>query len=249
LWFRSCGERNANLRRKGLNIDIRGEGGLILTPPSVRAGVGVYRIERGCWDDLAALPHVAAGAIPAPASTETSPASKGHIGGRHDLLFAALRVEAQSCETLGELISRGHAINAEFTPPIGSDDAGERGDIEKTAGSVWNMKSEGRLLLPGRQGIWMTCNELVCLRSDAFHLLGFLRKNHAARCARGQPFALSTKAMARDNVIPGWGRKRYNTAIHELLHSGAIRRAHKGGRYKGDVSLFYVYGVPERDRM
>lgn len=63
LWFRSSGEPNANLRSAGLNIDIRGKGGLILTPPSLRPGVGLYKVARGSWDDLATLPPVNAAAL------------------------------------------------------------------------------------------------------------------------------------------------------------------------------------------
>jgi len=233
LYFRSSGERNANLRREGLNIDVRGVGGLVLVPPSVRAGVGAYRIERGSWDDVATLPRIQAGAIP---PRQRAQAPQGAVSGeRNNRLYSALLDSAQACQSLAELALEAHAINAQFSPPL------TQAEAEKVARSVWSMKEQGRLLRRGQQRIQMLPIELERLRADAFFLAAWIRKWHGAK--RGQTFALSTKAMARDDVIPGWGRRRYMIAIAELRAAGVLTLDHQGGAKTGDTSL-YRMGAP-----
>lgn len=233
LYFRSSGERNANLRPCGLNVDIRGVGGMVLAPPSERPGIGSYRLERGSWEALAHLPTLAPGAIPerteraAPAYRE--PAEPGE-GQRNNNLFAALRHHAEDAESLSDLLLEAHAINAQFSPPL------PRIEAEKVAGSVWRMRQEGRLILPSKPRILVTFGELEAFGADAFYLSQWLKRWHGAK--RGAPFALSAKAMEKGKVLPGWGRRRYELAILELLKARAIERTHKGGSRRGDPSLY-----------
>jgi hypothetical protein len=239
LYFRSTGEKNANLRREGLNADIRGDGGMILAPPSVRSGVGVYRIERGSWSDLDSLPFAAvvergqrtaaidprrpAGCVPAP-----SPAPKE--GARNDTLYRALRFYAEHCDTLEAMLREADALNKEFIPPLPSS------EVSRCARSVWRMKTEGRILLPGQQRILTTPAELDRLSADGLYFLMSLRRWHGAK--HGEPFALVAKAMARDESLRGWGSRRIRAATRELLGSGDLVLIRKGGSRKGDPSYF-----------
>lgn len=238
LWFRSNGERCANLRSEGLNIDVKGQGGFVLAPPSQRPNGGLYRLERGTWDELARLPTIKAGSLPdrsapsieAPPRLRTVP-----NGARHNELFTSLLVRAEWCNSLDELVIDGHAINAGFNPPIGADNQAERGDVEKTARSVWRMKMQGRLIVPGREGTLMLHSEHERLDADAFYLLAFIRRQHSKR---PDPFALSPKAMEKAQSLPGWGKRRYGMAIGQLMAAKKLIRIHKGGRKKGDPSLY-----------
>src|SRR5262245_53207856 len=60
----------------------------------------------------------------------------------------------------------------------------------------------------------------------AYTLLDVLRDEHAARCRRGETFALSVKAMERAGVIPGWSWRKYGRARDLLLKAGLIELVH-----------------------
>jgi hypothetical protein len=57
---------------------------------------------------------------------------------------------------------------------------------------------------------------------DALFLLAQLRINHSVRCANGDTFCITPKAMASAQVIPGWTRERYENARNLLLAAGLI---------------------------
>ena len=65
LYYRHAGERCSNLRhREGLKVDIKGAGGLVIAPPSVRPSTGKpYKWLRGSLTDLPGLPGVAPGSM------------------------------------------------------------------------------------------------------------------------------------------------------------------------------------------
>lgn len=224
LYFKSCGERNANLRAVGLNVDIRGAGGVVIAPPSVRPGVGAYRIERGTWDDLRSLPSIDSASIPRPMASPRT-----NQGERNNALFRELLRRAGTCESFEALKLEAAAINAGFSAPLPPEEAA------KTLGSVWRLKLEERIIGRGQQRIQMLPRELESLSADAFYFAAWIRRWHGARDA---PFALVAKAMARAEAIPGWGRRRYEAAILELRASRFIERVHKGGSKAGDPSLY-----------
>jgi hypothetical protein len=229
IYFKSSGERNANLRPE-MNADIRGVGGMVLVPPSVRAGVGCYRIERGSWDDLQRLPTVDV-PLALPEKPKARPAKPEAIeGARNNSLFLALRYHADACDSVEALFLEAHAINAQFPSPL------PKAEAEKVARSVWRMKQEGRLILPGKPRILMTFGELEMVGADACYLYLWLKRWHGAK--NGASFALSAKAMEKAKVLPGWGRRRYELATIELRAVGLIERIHKGGAKRGDPSIF-----------
>lgn len=237
LYYRSSGERCANLRPFGLNVDIKGIGGMVLAPPSVRAGVGSYTLERGGWDDLQDLPTLAPGAIPERTTTPAR-AKPGAIdsaeGQRNNDLFTALLNHADGCESLNDLTTDAHAINAQFSPPL------PRIEAEKVARSVWRMKAAGRIILTTRPGVLVTFRELETLGADGFFLAQWLKRWHGSK--QGRTFALSPKAMEKAEVLKGWGRRRYELAILETIRAGIIERTHKGGSKRGDYSTFRLIG-------
>jgi hypothetical protein len=55
-WYRANGEISSNLRREGLDVDIKGVGGLVVVPPSVRVSgehTGrIYQLIEGSLADL-----------------------------------------------------------------------------------------------------------------------------------------------------------------------------------------------------
>jgi Bifunctional DNA primase/polymerase, N-terminal/Primase C terminal 1 (PriCT-1) len=133
LWFKSSGERNANLRSHGLDVDVRGVGGMAVVPPSVRrsgehAG-NPYRIIEGCWDDLAQLPRLRTGSLVLNTGL-VSPPSKG----RNDVLFRYLLGQVRHCDDFDTLLDIAHTRNAEFTDPL------PEWEVEKTARSAYDYE-------------------------------------------------------------------------------------------------------------
>ena len=65
LYYRSNGEKSANLRSDGLAVDVKGSSaGIVIVPPSVRPSTGIpYDFERGTWDDLDRLPRAKPGSL------------------------------------------------------------------------------------------------------------------------------------------------------------------------------------------
>ena len=72
LWYRKLGPvRSGNLRRQNLDVDIKADGGLVVTPSS-RNPKGVYAFERGTWDDVQRLPPFRQEALAAPPSNDNN---------------------------------------------------------------------------------------------------------------------------------------------------------------------------------
>ena len=253
LWFRSTGERNANLRPDGLNIDIRGLGGLIVVPPSVRKGKGQYRIERGSWDALETLPAILTGAIPerhmsggtAPQSPLARLERIGEVrkrAGRNDALFRALMGEAQNFRVVDEVVFRAHALNESIDNPM------EAEEVEKVAQSVCGYWQRGELWHRNHHvAIPVADLDVLAGNGDATLLYLHLKRHHGARNVRGEQFAVSCKPMAAAGVIPNWGVGRYRSALDALIRTGLLVQAHVGGRCRGDAARFLLAkGRPTR---
>jgi hypothetical protein len=55
-----------------------------------------------------------------------------------------------------------------------------------------------------------------------YKLIARLVDEHGARCRCGETFALSVRAMAEAQVIPGWSWRQYDRACKLLLRAGLI---------------------------
>jgi hypothetical protein len=70
LYYASSGERCGTLR-PSLPVDIKGLGGYVVAPPSIRPSGEFgrqYEIVRGSWEDLSTLPPLRSGSVPGLAS-------------------------------------------------------------------------------------------------------------------------------------------------------------------------------------
>ena len=70
---------------------------------------------------------------------------------------------------------------------------------------------------------------------DAMILTTVLRAKHAKR---KEAFAVAPRAMARDQVIPGWTEHRTRQALHAALQLGWLKPVYKGGHQLHDPSLY-----------
>ncbi len=160
-------------------------------------------------------------------------------GERGVRLHRFLLHQVRACDTQDDLVDVGRTFGNNCIPPL--SDA----SVVKTARSVWRYKLEDRIWVGGPARATFTVSDIdrLAANADAFAFLAKLKVTHEARRA---PFALAALAMERDNVMPGWHRKRYMAATNWLVKSGDLVRVHQGGK-KGrhDPSL---YALPIRSQ-
>ncbi len=247
FYYRSPGEGSGPLRSVDLKIDVKGVGGFIVIPPSIRrAGEHAgktYRFIAGSWADICLLPPVRAGALdsafyrrPSLSRTRTyRPSEKneaplgGDVGHRNSTLFNALRAAAVEAESRNQLVHLAATLNQAFDPPL------REAEVAQTVDSVWKYREEGRLFVSGQSTIAIpgsVFDRLAAIENgaDGLMLLACLVRNHGARSARNEPFVIVAVKMAQVGTIKGWAITRYRNAIETLLANGSITRVHKGGR-------------------
>lgn len=225
LLYKASDERCGDLRRQGLNVDLRGQGGFIVAPPT-----DGYDFYRGTWDDLTHLPT---------ASNENVPIRLGRIsiGHRNNELFSHCLRQARFCDTEIDLMDVAETFISNRCEDPSSVTSPE---IRATAKQAWRYQTEGRNWV-GREArvTWSKTEALPFAEyPEAFYLETFLRQVHGARDSRGEPFAISPRAMERNEVIPRWDARKVRNARQRLVEMGRIEYVHHGGRGKGDPDLF-----------
>lgn len=257
LYYRSAGEGSGPLRSGGLKMDMKAGGGFIVIPPSIcRAGEHAgqsYKFITGSWAEIGNLPAVRAGALdcafrkrPTARGTKTNQlrekvgASSGRdVGRRNSTLFNALRAAAFEAENRNQLVELASTFNQAFEPPL------DEAEVTQTVDSVWKYREEGRLFVAGQSTIAIpgpVFDRLAEIENgaDGLMLLACLVRNHGARSARNEPFAIVAAKMAQAGTIKGWAITRYRNAIETLLTNGSITRVHKGGRRRGDPHRYVL---------
>src|SRR5262249_23013318 len=157
--------------------------------------------------DLARLPRIRAGAYPVAndVPTQLRAVKRGH---RNDVLFRSLLRHAKACDEPEALYDVAATLNADFEPALSS------AEVEKTVVAAWKYEIEGRNWVGKERRVYMLKSEweaLAAQRNGSDGVLLFL-KLRMAHWGRDQ-FAISAKAMANAQTIPGWGVKRYRAAI------------------------------------
>ena len=257
LYYTSAGEGSGPLPSGNLKIDVKGVGGFIVIPPSIRQSgehTGkTYRFVTGSWADVCHLPPVKDGVLastgdgPGPSGRKTmncagdraQPPHGRDVGRRNQSLFDALRAAALETKNLGRLADLANSLNQTFDPPL------EEAEVAQTVGSVWKYREEGRLFVAGQSTIAIPGSVFDRLSSvdngaDGLMLLACLIRNHGARSARNEPFAVVAAKMAQAGTIKGWAVTRCRNAIETLLGNGFLRRIHKGGRRRGDPHRYLL---------
>jgi hypothetical protein len=238
-YYRANGERCGDLRRtEQLPVDLKGIGGFIVVPPSVRqsgehAGKP-YTILEGTWEDVTGLPVIKPGSLPAPARALQGRSDRIPDGVRHDELFQRGLREVKACDTFDTLVDRLRWINeTSCDPPL------PEADVVKTARSAWTYEQEGRNYV-GRGKLLTTPDAmfraLISLPRgiDALALHLLLRSTHNADAQ----FAVSPKAMALHQSLPGWSHARVRKAKNILVNEGFLKVVSRGGSGPRDPAQF-----------
>jgi len=238
LWYRHDGERCANLRdSEGIAVDVKGIGGFVVVPPSIRPN-GPYAGEPygfidGSWGDLKRLPKLRPGSL----SRERNAAEELHFlravktGRRNDVLFKRLLREVRFCDDFDALLDVASSINAGLDPPLAD------AEVIKTARSAWKYEETGQNWAGCEARAIITAAEFELLKHNlnAYVLWAVLKLNHGAR---KEPFAVSPKAMSAASVIPGWGPRKYANARNWLVERKFLKVNHEGGARPRDAWLF-----------
>jgi len=247
LWYHANGEHCSDLRQQGLAVDVKGIGGFVFVPPSIRpsgtfAG-RTYRLQSGSWADLECLPTIRAGALPRRMYQDTeSPTplravKKGH---RNGTLFRTLLRHALHCDTRDALQDVAETINGCCEPPLSPE------EVEKTVASAWHHEQTDQNWVGREARTVFTAAELKVVKqhphgADALLLLMALRLSHGAR----DGFCVVPKAMARDKVLPRWGKQRYRNASAALIQLGQLRITQRGDRRACDPRKYVFADVRE----
>src|SRR3954447_17926022 len=140
LYYRAAGERYADLRPEGLKVDVKGIGGFVVAPPSVRpdgthAG-RAYQFLEGSWHDLPRLPAARPGSLPTVEDGARRPARLRAVrqGWRNNTLFRLLLRQARYCDSLDALRDVAEGLNQDFDPPL------PPAEVERVARSAWDYE-------------------------------------------------------------------------------------------------------------
>jgi len=235
LYYKHAGERNA----EGVHdckIDIRGQGGYVIVPPTARPDGKIYKLIAGGWNCITRLP-----AIPEIERSYLGKA-KGKIpeGQRDNALFRHCLGQAPACDDYEALFDVANTFNYDCEPPLPAR------QVEKTALSVWKYVVDGNNWV-GTRGITHIDSDI---RDDlqpypnAFVLFDQLKSSHEGRHPQ---FAIAAQAMARDGVLAGWSEKAINKARRRLVDMGFLELLHKGGKKRGDASQYAFTGKGVRN--
>ena len=228
-WYRHDGERRSIRPDKAHPIDVLGEGGLCVAPPSLRPSGGKYEFLRGNLASVRDLPPIRSGAIQ---KLERALDDRAPIydGGRGDALFKMAVAWAYRLDTNAELLAILRDANETLCKPPLSD-----AEVQGRARSAWKYRTQGTLMAKGvshvvlpREPIarWLGRGDL-----DQLALMALFYKAHAG--IPGKAFAASPAAMAQAGVIGSWGKNRYRAGLRKLCDAGEIERVPQGRPGRG----------------
>ncbi len=248
LGYHSSGERNAQRiidpsTGEQLKIDIRGEGGMVIWPPSFRPEDGrSYRLVAGELQRACTLPPIVAGALPWQKTLkQDSPADRAAVHStsatsdevmRNVALYDWIGPVIAAVGSCDAAIEKARAFNARFDRPLADR------EVMKTVRSRWQQKEEGRLMLAGERWVPTLGEHFLELSTNphALALFQYLRYQHAN--VRSE-FLIVQEPVAESL---NWADSRtVRRAITFLLGRGFLHRIYRGGQGPGDPSK-YTWG-------
>jgi Bifunctional DNA primase/polymerase, N-terminal len=237
LWYAKPQDRlPGNLRKYGLEVDLKAGSNLVIAPPSIHESGVAYALDEGCtWLALKELvqPRIEKLRKFIDAAKKVEPVELREMrdGSRGQWLNDSLCKHAASCGDFGEMLDVARTANQSLRDR-GLEPLDDH-EVIKRAEGVWRDAEAGKLeqwvggegvaRLTGRE-LQVLCRLDTKTGPDAYTLLAHFKLQHSARCKRGETFNITPKAMQRDDVIPGWSRERYERSRDLLLLGGFIER-------------------------
>jgi Bifunctional DNA primase/polymerase, N-terminal len=233
LWYAKAGLRlPGNLRKFGLDVDIKAGNQIVIAPPSVHESGIVYQLDGCDWSALHRLRKLDLEALQAftgklkVGKAKHSEARSGLVveGERRITLNSRLVRHAFDCHDFDAMMYLARTLNAKYLPPM------EDWEVIEIATHVWKDKANGEIKPWARRpSVRTDVDELARLNrhgaksGDALMLLMKLRTLHSRGNARGESFPISAQAMADAQVLDGWSRRRIENARRILLNEGFVR--------------------------
>lgn len=219
-YYRHNGERRRIRPWPERPIDILGERGFVMAPPSLY-GSGQYEIIHGTLDNLANLTTMREVNVAKTGERKSEPPTDE--GRRNNDLWRHCMIRARSCNTRDELIDIARRENEMYTPPL------EQAEVIKVAHSAWAYMETGQNRF-GQHGAWIATDELerFLADQDALLLLTFLLAHNGPEAT-----FMCTNSLA-DRF--GWTVKRVAAARSRLIELGRITPVRSAGR--GHPALF-----------
>lgn len=240
--YRDDGEalpKIADLKKFGINADLKHGISIAVSPPSVHRSGAVY-----AWADCD--PAVLKDIPPFPtdrlkrliasqdtlSQTERKAIAGYRSGSRKLALNDQLCRQVSFCDTLDDLLDCAFTWN-EQQPQAGIEKLDDE-QVMQTAQAVWNDSEAGKIERWHRRPAKIRTDKTEFERLTAFGkngslacvLLMKLRAEHGGRTARSRTFAISDRAMAEAQTIPGWTRYDYVKARDVLLEARFLEVAH-----------------------
>ena len=219
-YYRHNGERRKIRPWPGREIDLLGQGGMAVAPPS-RVAKGTYDFIAGSLDDVSRLPVLRNLELPVARPAFGEPITEGR---RNTELWRHCMRAGHHVDDFDALLDVARTFNEhQCQPPM------EDREVIEAAQSAWNYTAKGRNWF-GQHGVWMPKEEVnqMVNDQDAVFLLLFLRANQGPdatfMCANG----LAEKF--------GWRRHRLSGARSRLIELGHMRSIRQAGR--GHPALF-----------
>ncbi|MBY8335887.1 bifunctional DNA primase/polymerase [Alteriqipengyuania sp. NZ-12B] len=235
-YYRHNGERRS-IRKDALAlgmlgpIDILGQGGFAIAPPS-RNALGDYQFLEGSLADLGNLPAMrAANSDCASGEVALAEAKVKGEGDRNVRLFDACRHAAANCGSHDSLLGFARTLNesGEWSPLPAAE-------VEQVAASVWRMQVEGRNGVAGGNYMILPHSALAILETnaDALYIYNQLKRHHW-----GRDFCIAN-SWADQLPCGPWPVRRLRAARNFLLQSGLVEQI----RYakKGQAALYRFGG-------
>jgi hypothetical protein len=125
----------------------------------------------------------------------------------------------------------GNTFNENCLPAL------SEGEVSRTVASAWKMQTEGSNWVGSQGHVSVSRCQLQVLKYDASALLLYmvLRERHLGQ---RKQFMVAARAMAANDVVPGWGVKKYRAATNCLVDKGLLILVYKGGKGEGDASRY-----------
>jgi Bifunctional DNA primase/polymerase, N-terminal/Primase C terminal 1 (PriCT-1) len=250
-YYRHDGERRRIKPDKAHPIDILGEGGLCVAPPSARPSGGKYEFLRGGLADLGRLPKIRSGVLQKhePLNFGVSPQANDNAaaidrGQRNDRLFKLAVALAHEATTQAELLTQLREANASLCKPPMSD-----AEVQGRVRSAWRYKLNGTLMGRGMGSTILlqtaSLDRFLDAGDDGLDCLALLAAFRKAHGGLRDTFAASPEAMARVQLIKPWGKNRYRSTIRKLCDLGELEQVYGGGKGPRDPALYRFPNSPK----
>jgi hypothetical protein len=227
LYYKHGNERRRIRPWSDRPIDLLGEGGFVMAPPSL-FGRGAYQFVHGTLHDFRSLTPIR-GIDDLNRQSQQQPTERPSSplipkGKRNNALWRECMRHAHQSEGFDHLLDFARMYNnKKCSPPL------EESELMTIAQSAWDYTEKG-LNRFGQHGAWFPVEEVMGMQHDpdAFLLLAYLRAHNGPcstfMCANGLAETFS------------WDRRRFAAARARLLELDHIVQIRSAGR--GNPALF-----------